>query len=81
MLLLAALLLAAEVGPAMAARGDGRPGPRQNHSLSADRAAESARRQTGGRVLNVRPASGGHQVKVLTPSGEVRYVFVPEGDR
>jgi hypothetical protein len=36
-----------------------------------------ARRQTGGRVLAVTASDGGYRVKVLTPKGEVRYVFVP----
>jgi hypothetical protein len=36
-----------------------------------------ARRQTGGRVLAVTAGDGGYRVKVLTPQGEVRYVFVP----
>jgi hypothetical protein len=44
---------------------------------SAAEAAEAARRQTGGKVLSVRETSGGYQVKVLTPSGEVRMVFIP----
>ena len=45
--------------------------------MSAGQASEIARRQTGGRVLAVTPKDGGYRVKVLTPSGEVRQVFVP----
>lgn len=46
-------------------------------SLSPAEAGEIAQRQTGGRVLAVKPTDGGYQVKVLTPDGAVRYVFVP----
>jgi hypothetical protein len=49
--------------------------------ISADQAAEIARRQSGGRVLAVRESRDGYQVKVLTPGGEVRYVFVPASGR
>jgi hypothetical protein len=48
---------------------------------SAAQAAEQARRQTGGKVLSVQEQGGGWQVKVLTPSGEVRSVFIPAGGR
>lgn len=44
---------------------------------SAAEASEIARKQTGGSVLAVKTADGGFQVKVLTPDGQVRYVFVP----
>lgn len=45
---------------------------------TAAEASEIARQQTGGgRVLAVKPADGGFQVKVLTPDGKVRFVFVP----
>lgn len=44
-------------------------------------AAEAARRETGGRVLDVKPGNGGYRVKVLTPKGEVRYVPVDRGRR
>ncbi len=50
-------------------------------AASAAQAAEQARRQTGGRVLSVQEKGGGYQVKVLTPSGEVRSVFIPSGGR
>ncbi|WP_295437718.1 hypothetical protein [uncultured Thiodictyon sp.] len=46
-------------------------------AASAAEAAEQARRQTGGRVLSVERGSGGWQVKVLTPAGEVRVVVIP----
>ena len=46
-------------------------------AASAAEAAEAARRQTGGRVLSVERSGGGYQVKVLTPAGEVRVVFIP----
>jgi len=49
-------------------------------ATSAAQAAEQARRQSGGRVLSVKEKGGGWEVKVLTPSGEVRSVFIP-GDR
>ena len=56
----------------------------------ADAAAERARRDTGGRVLSVRPPpqqdEGDYRVKILTPQGEVRYLNVdprqePKGKR
>lgn len=55
----------------------------------ADVAAERARRDTGGRVLSVRPPqqdAGDYRVKILTPQGEVRYMNVdprqePKGKR
>jgi hypothetical protein len=56
------------------------------HGFTADDAAEQARRMTGGRVLAVQPdvrdGRTGYRVKVLTPGGEVRQVFVgPDGGR
>ncbi|HYN76216.1 MAG TPA: hypothetical protein VES73_00290 [Lamprocystis sp. (in: g-proteobacteria)] len=53
----------------VAARGGGASSPAE--------AAAQAQRQTGGKVLAVRQTSGGYEVKVLTPSGEVRLVFIP----
>ena len=50
-------------------------------AASAAQAADQARRQTGGRVLSVREKAGGYEVKVLTPSGEVRSVFIPASGR
>ena len=44
---------------------------------SPSEAADEARRRTGGQVLSVRKSGGGYEVKVLTPSGEVRMVFIP----
>jgi hypothetical protein len=84
----AALLLAALIIPTFAAardhgRGrDGRPpaqAQRGGNRMSAGQAADIARRQTGGRVLSVDGGQNGYRVKVLTPSGEVRYVSVPSG--
>ncbi len=46
-------------------------------AASASEAAEQARRQTGGQVLSVRQSGRGYEVKILTPSGEVRMVFIP----
>ena len=53
----------------LAARGAGASSPAE--------AASQAQRQTGGKVLAVRQTSGGYEVKVLTPSGDVRLVFIP----
>ena len=50
-------------------------------AASAAQAAEQVRRQTGGKVLSVRERNGGYEVKVLTPSGEVRSVFIPASGR
>jgi len=69
----AGVISAAPPGVAMAGQGGG--------ATSPDQAAELVRRQTGGRVLSVRERNGGYEVKVLTPSGEVRSVFIPAGGR
>jgi hypothetical protein len=77
--LLIALLAVAPWSTVSAERGrggkDGNNG--QGQSISAGQAGEIARGQTGGRVLAVTPKKGGYRVKVLTPSGEVRQIFVP----
>jgi len=58
------------------AQGEQRGGSR----ISMSGAAEMARRQTGGRVLNVQETRQGgregYRVKVLTGSGEVRVIFI-----
>lgn len=75
-LLLALLLSFAVVCDVSAERGGGKDrGGRQG--LTAAQAGEIARGKTGGRVLAVTPRDGGYRVKVLTPGGEVRQVFVP----
>lgn len=73
-LALSALILSALLQPAWAGRGGQGNGGGQ---VSPGQASEIAARQTGGRVLAVQPADGGYRVKVLTPNGQVRYVFVP----
>jgi hypothetical protein len=65
--------LAASPGMRLAGQGGG--------ATSAAQAAEQVRRQTGGKVLSVREKGGGYEVKVLTPSGEVRSVFIPASGR
>jgi hypothetical protein len=62
-------------------RGGGRPERAQRDGFSPGQAAETARRETGGRVLTVKPDKGGYRVKVLTPRGDVRYVPVPAPGR
>jgi hypothetical protein len=74
--LLIALLALAPLSTVSADRGNGGK-TSQGQGMSAGQASEIARRQTGGRVLAVTPKDGGYRVKVLTPSGEVRQVFVP----
>ncbi len=64
---------AASLGLGLAGQGGG--------AASAAQAAEQVRRQTGGKVLSVREKGGGYEVKVLTPSGEVRSVFIPASGR
>lgn len=48
--------------------------------VSRDQAAAAAQRQTGGRVLSVDKTESGRRtvwrVKVVTPRGEVRVVFI-----
>jgi hypothetical protein len=73
-LALAVLLLVAVTATTGAAWGRDKSGQGQ---MSPSQAEQEARRRTGGgRVLSVKPSDGGYQVKVLTPSGEVKYVFV-----
>ena len=80
-LMLATLLALAPLHAASARGGGGggdHRGSAQGRELTAGQAGEIARRQTGGgRVLAVSPDKGGYRVKVLTPSGDVRAVFVP----
>jgi hypothetical protein len=49
----------------------------------ADAAAERAQRDSGGRVLSIHPpqqqGQGDYRVKILTPQGEVRYMYVDPG--
>jgi len=81
------LLLALALNPPLAfGKNFGHGGGRRNADtgrgggqISPGQAAEIARRQTGGRVLSVEGGRNGYQVKVLTPSGEIRYVSVPAG--
>jgi hypothetical protein len=51
--------------------------------VTRDQAAAAAQRQTGGRVLSVDKASSQRgpvwRVKVVTPRGEVRVVFIDAG--
>ena len=68
-----AATIAAPSGTQLAGQGGG--------AASAAQAAEQVRRQTGGKVLSVREKNGGYEVKVLTPSGEVRSVFIPASRR
>ena len=68
------LVQSALAGPAD--KGVGKGNREKGTAFTAEQAAETARRQTGGRVLNVRPGNGGYRVKVLTPKGEVLYVPV-----
>lgn len=52
--------------------------------VSRDQAAAAAQRQTGGRVLSVDKTESGRgtvwRVKVVTPKGEVRVVFINAGN-
>ncbi len=52
--------------------------------VSRDQAAAAAQRQTGGRVLSVDKTESGRRivwrVKVVTPRGEVRVVFIDAGN-
>ena len=52
--------------------------------VSRDQAAAAAQRQTGGRVLSVDKTESGRRivwrVKVVTPGGEVRVVFIDAGN-
>jgi hypothetical protein len=81
-LLITALLLALAAHPAWSEKGPrGKGGDRRNvgeaRGTTAAEAAQSARRQTGGRVLDVRESAEGFRVKVLTPDGEIRSILIP----
>jgi hypothetical protein len=74
-LVLAVVLVAASIATTGTAWG--RSDKSSQGQMTPAQAEQAARRQTGGgRVLSVKAADGGYQVKVLTPSGEVKYVFV-----
>lgn len=78
------LALAALAGPGNSVAtplGEVRLAGQGGGASSAAQAAEQVRRQTGGKVLSVREKGGGYEVKVLTPSGEVRGVFIPATGR
>jgi hypothetical protein len=72
---LLAVALVLLLAPALDARAQNK-----GERSGADAAAERARRDTGGRVLSVRPPprhdNGDYRVKILTPEGEVRYLNV-----
>ena len=57
-------------------KGGGKGHREKAKGFTPEQAAQIARRQTGGRVLDVKPGNGGYRVKVLTPKGKVRYVPV-----
>jgi len=81
-LLIATLVMAGLSLPGWAANGPkGKGGERGGSGMTSSQAAETARKQTGGRVLSVKESAGGYRVKVLTPAGEVRDVLVPAGER
>jgi len=85
-LLAIALALSAAVPAAQAQgfapdRGRYKEDREQAARISAAQAAEIARQRTGGRVLSVKSERDGYQVKVLTPRGDVRYVFVSASGR
>jgi len=61
----------------LAAFATGWLAPSYAGARSAGEASEIARKQTGGRVLAVKSTDRGSQVKVLTPDGKVRQIFVP----
>ena len=77
--LLFLVLQPALAGPAD--KGGGKGNREKGTGFTAEQAAETARRQTGGRVLSVKPGNGGYRVKVLTPRGEVLYVPVKPAGR
>lgn len=61
-----------EVAAERGGRAEGRASMREQSRIGPDQAAGIVRRATGGRVLRVRPSSGGsYDVKVLTPKGRV----------
>ena len=65
----------AEKRGAGSSQQDVRRGGRADSRLSADEAAAIARRG-GNKVLDVRSSKGDYRVKLLTPKGRVRTVWV-----
>jgi uncharacterized membrane protein YkoI len=47
-----------------------------NSRVTLEQAVQSVQRAVGGRVLDAREVSGGYRIKILTPRGEVRVVYV-----
>ncbi|MGH8596978.1 MAG: PepSY domain-containing protein [Gammaproteobacteria bacterium] len=75
------VLLALPLATVVAAAEFDRAAPNNTaQSLGADQAAEIARHQTGGRILDVRPAAtsgkSAYEVRVLLNEGRVRRVVV-----
>ncbi|MGE5152750.1 MAG: PepSY domain-containing protein [Bdellovibrio bacteriovorus] len=81
-LALAILVALAPIGAAWGDRGGRDKGGDRRSSegrqSSESRASERARKETGGRVLGVKPSNEGYRVKILTPKGEVRSIQVPD---
>ena len=80
------LAMTLAVGPMVVqAQGWGGDRPRDGGGAARDggqdQAAAAARRATGGRVLDVRPADGSYRVRVLTPNGTVRSLRVDRQGR
>ncbi|QFY91182.1 ribosome biogenesis GTPase RsgA [Magnetovirga frankeli] len=45
--------------------------------MGLDQAVAKVREQTGGRVLSAQTLNRVHQIRVLTPSGQVRLIRIP----
>ena len=75
------LAVVALIGPAAAAPPVPWLAGQGGGASSSAQAAEQAKRQTGGKVLSVRETDGGWEIKVLTASGEVLSVFIPDNER
>ena len=78
-----ALIIAAD--PAVAAghgNNDGQGGQTsQTSGMSAEQAASIVQRAYGGRVVSVKPAGGGYNVRVLLNGGRVKTVQVDANGR
>lgn len=49
--------------------------------LNADQAAERAREQTGGHVVNIHQQPHGYWVRMLSARGQVRDIWIPSANR
>jgi hypothetical protein len=77
--LIVVLAVFAAAAPALAAGHDGQN--TQTSGMSAEQAASIVQRAYGGRVVSVKPAGGGYNVRVVLDGGRVKTVQVDANGR